>query len=307
MNKMERAGTADIANLVGQLDPRAGPLVISVFGDAIAPRGGNIWLGSLIALMSRFGLSERLVRTVVFRLTRDGWFAVRSRGRRSFYDLTPGARKTFAEADRRIYAAKPPDWDGDWTLVQTLPGMPAGERRRLRDALKWYGFGRLSPTLMVSARTHDASLFDNIATPNGAAAFTARLQDFAGTADPAVTASAAWNIGELSSAYKKLTARFEPLASGIPGDPADCFVLRTLLVHEYRRILLKDPQLPAALAPDDWPGEAARELTAALYRAVSPGADQFISDNVECWSGACPAPHTGYHNRFQTGDGTITR
>ena len=67
MNKMERAGTADIANLVGQLDPRAGPLVISVFGDAIAPRGGNIWLGSLIALMSRFGLSERLVRAAASR------------------------------------------------------------------------------------------------------------------------------------------------------------------------------------------------------------------------------------------------
>ena len=52
---------------------RAGSLITTVFGDAIAPRGGSVWLGSLIGIMADFGISERLVRTSVFRLAEDGW------------------------------------------------------------------------------------------------------------------------------------------------------------------------------------------------------------------------------------------
>ncbi|MDN5872183.1 MAG: phenylacetic acid degradation operon negative regulatory protein PaaX, partial [Nitrococcus sp.] len=48
---------------------RAGSLIITVYGDAIAPRGGTVWLGSLIALLTPLGLNQRLVRTSVFRLS----------------------------------------------------------------------------------------------------------------------------------------------------------------------------------------------------------------------------------------------
>jgi len=34
---------------------RAGSLITTVFGDAIAPRGGTVWLGSLITAMEEFG------------------------------------------------------------------------------------------------------------------------------------------------------------------------------------------------------------------------------------------------------------
>ncbi|MGI9464288.1 MAG: phenylacetic acid degradation operon negative regulatory protein PaaX, partial [Aestuariivirgaceae bacterium] len=292
----------EVAGLLAELDPRAGPLIITVFGDAIAPRSGNIWLGSLIALMSHFGLSERLVRTGVFRLTKDGWFATRSRGRRSFYELTPDSRKTFADADSRIYSASLPDWDGTWTLVQALPDLPARHRQRLRDALKWYGFGQLSPTLMVSPRIHAPSLFDNVAQDQPPAVFTARLADLDGAADLTGIAAAAWNIDELNAAYVKFTERFEAFTARIPGSDVDCFVLRSLLLHEYRRILLQDPQLPSALAPEGWAGKIARDLSANLYRALTPPADRFIQDEVECWAGACPAPAPDYHRRFERTD-----
>ena len=51
---------------------RAGSLITTVFGDSIAPRGGTVWLGSLIRAMAEFGVNERLVRTSVFRLAREG-------------------------------------------------------------------------------------------------------------------------------------------------------------------------------------------------------------------------------------------
>ena len=49
-------------------------------------------------------------------------------------------------------------------------------------------------------------------------------------------------------------------------DPAQCFVVRTLLIHAYRRVLLRDPLLPAALLPLDWPGAAAYALCRDFYR-----------------------------------------
>ena len=54
---------------------RGGSLLVTVFGDAIAPRGGAVTLESLIRLAAPFGLTERLVRTSVARLAREGWLS----------------------------------------------------------------------------------------------------------------------------------------------------------------------------------------------------------------------------------------
>ncbi len=37
--------TPEIQDLVERLKPRANSLIVTVFGDAIMPRGGAIWLG----------------------------------------------------------------------------------------------------------------------------------------------------------------------------------------------------------------------------------------------------------------------
>ncbi len=72
---------------------RSGSLITTVFGDAIAPRGGTVWLGSLISVMADFGVSERLTRTSVFRLVKDGWLQSAQIGRRSHYRLTDEGRE----------------------------------------------------------------------------------------------------------------------------------------------------------------------------------------------------------------------
>src|ERR1700753_493929 len=77
---------------------RGGSLLITIFGDSIAPRGGAVTLGSLISLAHPFGLTERLVRTSVARLAGDGWLLARRDGRRSEYRITPTGRERFAEA-----------------------------------------------------------------------------------------------------------------------------------------------------------------------------------------------------------------
>ncbi|HKW81936.1 MAG TPA: phenylacetic acid degradation operon negative regulatory protein PaaX, partial [Casimicrobiaceae bacterium] len=123
--------------------PRAKSLVVTVWGDALAPHGGSVWLSGLIRLLEPLGINERLVRTSVYRLARDGWLSARQRGRRSVYRLTAQGRRRFEHAYRRIYA--PPErWDGGWDLIVARPGLGTLPRARLRRELGWEGFAALS-------------------------------------------------------------------------------------------------------------------------------------------------------------------
>ena len=86
----------------------AGSLIISLFGDAVLPRGGRIWLGSLIGLLAPLDLNERLIRTAVFRLVKEEWMQSEALGRRADYTLTPAGLRRFEESARHIYAAATP-------------------------------------------------------------------------------------------------------------------------------------------------------------------------------------------------------
>jgi phenylacetic acid degradation operon negative regulatory protein len=293
--------SARLRALIEHLRPRAAPLIITVFGDAIAPRGGNIWLGSLIGLMAPLGLSDRLVRTGVYRLARDNWLSSRSVGRRSYYAITPSARTAFAEAEKRIYASTAPRWDGSWLLVQMLPGLAPGPRKSLRSTLGWLGFGQLSPKLLVRPGGDDAAIAKPIkdALATGlVSVFRARLAPLGTAADARSTAAAAWDFGHLNEAYGAFVAAFRGFERSPPTNPLDAFVLRTLLVHEYRRVLLKDPELAPDLLPENWAGASARGLAGRLYFTLRDPADRFIAASMERWEGSVPEPGEDYFSRF---------
>jgi phenylacetic acid degradation operon negative regulatory protein len=76
------------------------------------------------------------------------------------------------------------------------------------------------------------------------------------------------------------------------------FVLRTLLVHEYRRIHLRDPQLPASLLPRSWAGADAHELCRNLYAKVFAASEEFLSARVQTLDGSLPAPAAEVFARF---------
>ena len=84
---------------------RAGSLIVTIYGDAIVPRGGSLWLGSLLDMMAGFGVEPGLVRTAVSRLVADGWFERTRIGRNSYYRLSANGAAEFATATARIYRA----------------------------------------------------------------------------------------------------------------------------------------------------------------------------------------------------------
>ena len=139
---------------------QAGSLIISVFGDALFPRGGGIWVGSLAKLLEPLALNERLVRTALFRLVKEDWLQPQVRGRRSDYFLSPTGQHRIAEASRHIYANTDPVWDQRWRLILIAGELQPKEREALRSALFWHGFGSLSPAVFIHPSAELGTAFD---------------------------------------------------------------------------------------------------------------------------------------------------
>lgn len=278
---------------------RAGSLIVTLFGDALMPRGGAITLGSLIDLAAPFGLNERLVRTASARLAQDGWLAARRAGKRSEYRLSASGRERFAEATERIYGDPAASGSGRWTLI-VLPAMPAAQRRRLRRELAWQGFGELGlgtfahpalPARALAWQLREANL------PPRTLVFEA---DLASPQAPAQLVGLGWNLAALAQRYRRFVRQFERIERGLDGpvDPAAGFVVRTLLIHEYRRLHLRDPLLPAALLPEGWPGLRAAALCRCLYGRVFAPSEAYLTSVGAQLDGPLPPAEPSVRRRF---------
>ena len=268
---------------------RAGSLITTVFGDAIAPRGGTVWLGSLIRAMSEFGISERLVRTSVFRLARDGWLSANQVGRRSFYSLSKEGRQKFEQATHRIYGEPRPDWSGEWTLV-LLSALDAAQRETVRKELSWLGFGATSTSLMAhpAADLDDLrAVLERLGVQDEVVVMNGRTPD--GSQDDAMRdlVRKSWNLAEIDERYEQFLTHFEPVLKSVRKDdklsPQNAFQIRTLLIQEYRKILLRDPLLPSEMLSDEWHGVRAYKLCRELYQSVFRAA---VHDNLHKPDGA---------------------
>ena len=322
MREPEEQAGRYLEHLLATRPPRAKSLVVTVFGDSILPHGGAVWVGSLIRLLGPFGINERGVRTAVRRLTVEGWLGNRSVGRRSDYAPTPGSRLRFEAADRRIYAAAAPPWDGTWCLVLLdRAGLSTSERDNARRELRWQGFGEISPKLLLHpaadpgalrSALDDLGLTGRAIVFEGAAGLGFGSGPSSGGGALRELVRMAWQLDDLALEYQDFLDRFDPLDRMPEGcllhDPETCFGLRTLAIHEYRRILLRDPQLPEELLPECWEGTAARRLCARLYRRLEARAAEHLLATCETSSGRLPPLSRSYRHRFDgIGEASLRR
>ena len=286
--------------------PRAPSLIITVWGDAIVPHGGAAMLPGIIDLLAPFGINERLVRTSVFRLAREGWLQATPVGRRSLYRLTRDGARRFEQAYRRIYAPPVEGWDDSWELVIAHGPNPA-QRRALKQELQWEGFGAVASGVYARPATTPSAL------PRISAALhlerelvVVRARDGAelGGRSLASFGPDAWDIAGLAASYRRFLRRFGRvidrfrMAGKAAHDPEQAFIVRTLLIHAYRRMLLRDPQLPAELLPLDWPGPAAYALCRDFYRLTHRAAERHLLATLEGAHGKLPPASAAFHRRF---------
>lgn len=247
---------------------RTWSIIITIYGDAIVPRGGSVWLGTLLSFFGAMDVSEGVVRTAMSRLASDGWLERSKSGRNSFYRLAEKGRTTFAHATQHIYFPRPPDWDGRLELVVTAG---SADREAVRAALQSAGFGSPAPGLWVGPPGEEIPT---------AAASELKLKAGGDTAELAVLAARSWPLDAIGEAYRRFVTAFAPmraaLAEGAVPSDLGALVARVLLIHEYRRVVLRDPLLPPAILPERWPGDEARRLCGELYRALLVSSERWL-------------------------------
>ena len=211
-------------------------------------------------------------------------------------------RRRFDDAYRRIYDRPPEDWHGLWELV-VADGVSAARRRVLRDELAWAGFGEAAAGVFVRPREGGRALPAILGVRGiGERVVVAQAGDLPGQRPLAVLAERAWDIPALAAEYRRFLHRFgaviERFRAGDAHDPQQCFVVRTLLIHAYRRALLRDPLLPAALLPLDWPGAAAHALCRDFYRLTHRSAEAHLAATLADDGDPWPPANAAFYARF---------
>ncbi|WP_411033603.1 phenylacetic acid degradation operon negative regulatory protein PaaX [Shinella sp. BYT-45] len=255
---------------------KAAGFIVTIYGDVVEPRGGVVWTGNLIETCAAVGISETLVRTAVSRLVAAGQLSGEREGRRSFYRLAAPARTEFAAAARLLFG--PPE-AADWHFVQLTGTAPDEAMQVLERA----GHARLGPRLAVGARA---------LPPLKQPAVVFRAEVVSGERDLGAFAADHWNLALHADAYRSFLGRFRRLAGLLAGgarlSAAESLVARLVLVHQFRLVVLRDPRLPQAALPVEWPGEEARRLFNDLYIRLSPGADLHVARNFVTADGPLP-------------------
>ncbi|MDC5417185.1 phenylacetic acid degradation operon negative regulatory protein PaaX [Acinetobacter baumannii] len=282
-------------------------LISTIFGDSVLHRGGNISLASLIQLLELFGFNDRAVRTSVFRLVKNDWLCSDKIGRTSFYRITDSSRSTYLQAEQRIYNDQMKEWDHYWDLI-LMSSLDTENKALLKKELEWLGFANISTNLMAYPgcnRIELQRLLVDLNMSEQVVVFKAEtLQLFNNSVDTiGRMLRTNWPIDELRQRYLQFLDIFREIGVLLMQDneqlePVQAFQIRTLLIHYYRRILLKDPALPLELLPTDWPAISARTLSMNIYKKVFEPADEYFLSVAATAEGPMPNATAHYWRRF---------
>jgi phenylacetic acid degradation operon negative regulatory protein len=248
--------------------------LFDLYGDHLRVRGGRAPIAALVTMLAPLGVAAPAVRTAVSRMVRQGWLDRERLPSGPGYRLTPRAMRRLDEAAARIYRTNTPQWDGKWHIVTLSAIADRATRDRVRAGLTFLGYAALGDRAWIAARASGevGTLLDNESV--AAHMFSSRLED----GDPSALAAEAWDLDALGQAYQDWHRDAEVIAAGAIDPPGDelAFVVRSQLVHEWRKFLFRDPGLPKALLPADWPGEQAAKFFDAETERLLPGASRFV-------------------------------
>ncbi|MDY0409616.1 phenylacetic acid degradation operon negative regulatory protein PaaX [Virgibacillus soli] len=259
-------------------------MIFTLYGDYIRHYDHVIWIGSLIRLLEEFGHNEQAVRAAISRMNKQGWVQAEKRGNKSYYYLTERGKARMEEASKRIYKTEAPRWDQNWyMLVYTIPEEKRHVRDELRQELVWSGFGLLANSCWITPNPMEeevARLIEKYDIKEYVSFFKAT---YIGMQDQTALVQKCWDLSEVNHRYdlfiKEYSEKYilakRKLEKGELSD-GSCFVESAWLVHQYRKFLFIDPNLPEPLLPQDWLGDAAASLFTDYYQMLQKPATRFF-------------------------------
>ncbi|MCB1336139.1 MAG: PaaX family transcriptional regulator [Maritimibacter sp.] len=250
---------------------RTWSLIVTIFGDMARAPGAELPGPVLSALTARIGVRPEAVRVALHRLRKDGWLASRRDGRLSHYLLTEAGRGASERATARIYAAGPTD-PGPWHVVVAGP-MDAAARLACESDLSATGYIALAPGAWLGPGPRPARPDPGLFYLEGRAP---ALPDWL---------RASLMPETLARAYADFDASLGTVEAALAGPgplaPLDRAAIRALLVHGWRRLVLRHPDLPDEFFPAHWSGPRTRARVQALLKGLGQPTANEIADEID--------------------------
>lgn len=241
-------------HLNGGQPPRVWSLLVTIFGELAQDQNAEISGQTLRDLLDVIGVRPEAMRVALHRLRNEGWIDSRKTGRRSDYFLTPLGLTESMAASPLIYSSTQAA-DQAW-LVLTPPGEPRSK------GVAVCAEGAISNTPpadeLAFELNPDTNLPGWISTKICEAPLIAQTQQLAQT------------IADLNAQHDTLRSM----------STTEQTALRILLVHAWRRIILRAPQLPDFVFPETWEGPACRAGLKNLLE-ILPKKDRVLMPNSE--------------------------
>jgi phenylacetic acid degradation operon negative regulatory protein len=260
---------------------KARSVVVDLFGDYLRYRGGEVRQRHLITLLDYFGVPEPTARVSAARLRKEDWLTARKTGRETVLALTPTAWQQLDEGRDRIFSRAAGPWDGHWHMViYQVPESERALREQLRRRLSWLGFGPLAGSVWVSPHDRAGPVSSAFAEHEAVKLDVFRSRSDGIAADRAIAARA-WDLPALDADYLAMLALYQPrlerYRAAAPSGP-DALSERMRLIHDYRRLPFRDPDLPPELLPGGWHGRQAHEVFLAAHGLLRAAAERAVDD-----------------------------
>ncbi|WP_299548108.1 PaaX family transcriptional regulator C-terminal domain-containing protein [uncultured Tateyamaria sp.] len=224
---------------------RVWSLLVTVFGDLAPDR--PLDGPTLSAIMGEIGIKPEASRVALHRLRSDGWVGSEKQGRTSLHSLTPKGRSDSKAARARIYGQPR---EAEALMILTSAPVELDQTQ----------FAQIAPRVFLCGPSASIPL------------------DAIGLAPQSLPKwlGAQIETEAMRDAYKSLHAVLTDIAEELEDGltAVQTAALRVLIVHGWRRLTLKHPDLPRAAHSSDWRGHDCRALVSHLLtRFARPDLD----------------------------------
>ena len=240
---------------------RVWSLIVTIFGDLARNSGDEISARTLGKLTEPIGVKSEALRVGLHRLRKEGWLDSKRVGRGSSYYLAEYGRRQTAAATPRIYAQTNPEIDG-WFLFMAS----SSTEERLQDLSGHQDLIRLNSQAFIGRKKDGLS----------SGLLTARVDlDHV----PEWVKEQALDR-EICTNYSDLKATFKDTEAALLSDQGtlEKAILRTLIVHSWRRVLLRHADLPEQFHPKKCEASACKSVYLGLLDKLPRPTLQELAD-----------------------------
>lgn len=236
---------------------RVWSLIVTIFGDLARREGEGISGAALSRLVGLMGVKPEAMRVALFRLRKDGWIDSVREGRGSLHFLTRMGRRLSAEASPRIYDPER-RFPTCWHVLISGTGEQTG-RSQLESYLLTGDYLPVGAQVVIGPGPLPDELNGLLGVETDRLSVPDWLRE---QVCPT----------ELMAQYNALERDFRAIVSQLEDAPAlalpEAAALRLLIVHSWRRLLFRHPDLPDWFFPDGWRGASCRIVFKTLIEML---------------------------------------